>query len=760
MAVLEKRSDDVSINGQVCEVGFNIMASAEAFEILSDRIYPNKIKAVVRELSTNAVDATIDARKVSKIHQWIKEEALISHIADALHENSDYVNKEVEAFTSIPNYDLSNWVEQAPLVHLPNSIEPWFSIRDYGTGLSHDFIMKLYTTYFWSDKKTSNDYTGCLGLGSKSPFAYTDHFTVTSYWNGEKRMYNAHLKNGFPSISIFLDDDGKEMVFPTEEPNGIEVQFAVKNSDFTEFGNEARRLYPYFKMPMKVVGNSSVSQYIDKINTKKAAGEYYKLGNNKTIEWGFRKESDYSDRGPKAIMGNIAYPISLQNKYNYSNIVQRLLDSSIDIVFPVGSLQITPSREQLSYKESTVKAIEVALEQIAEELAEKINDKIQSATSLWDARCLASEVFHTGDFQGFVSILSLGKLKWQGQEIGSSLHIQLKPDEGYTVYKFGEGGRTKRKEVTTFPLQRNALIYEIDLPKGSFTRLEILHGQKGNGVYGIEFSSKTARDKFIERLGMPANTTFPGTSSLPKPTVNQRASYSNDSKIFKYSQSHTRYAKRTHYSYWSKVDSTFQLSDGGVYVEMMRYKMKDKDGVELHPHHVTSLLNKLEDIKEIKPDVIGVRKQMVKQFVRSDDWVDFPTYCTNIMKVHNTKFSVGVHIANINEMNATNHFSEFEELIPYINQLEDGVLKDFLKKVEVMVASRTALPAESGDYQNFADYIGFKFNDPPTHKISQDVDNVLNTYPMLRYVLSSGVSDANMADVVKYLNGLDKTCSQ
>src|SRR5690606_13699946 len=127
------------------------------------------------------------------------------------------------------------------------------------------------------DKKTSNDYTGCLGLGSKCPFAYTDHFTVTSYWNGQKRMYNAHLSNGFPAMTIFSDDNGNPIVYETDEPNGLEVSIAVKASDFEEFANTAKKLYVFFKMPLEIIGNTPVKNAIQDILDKKASGEYYTL---------------------------------------------------------------------------------------------------------------------------------------------------------------------------------------------------------------------------------------------------------------------------------------------------------------------------------------------------------------------------------------------------------------------------------------------------------------------------------------------------
>ena len=41
---------------------FTIQANHKAFKILSDSLYKDKIKAVIRELSTNAIDAHVMAK--------------------------------------------------------------------------------------------------------------------------------------------------------------------------------------------------------------------------------------------------------------------------------------------------------------------------------------------------------------------------------------------------------------------------------------------------------------------------------------------------------------------------------------------------------------------------------------------------------------------------------------------------------------------------------------------------------------------------
>ncbi len=89
---LQNEVNSVVRSGDFEESNYTIEASAKAFSILSDGLYSNKIKAVIRELSTNAYDAHVDAGK-----------------------------------------------RDVPFsVTMPDRFNPYFAIRDFGTGLSHE----------------------------------------------------------------------------------------------------------------------------------------------------------------------------------------------------------------------------------------------------------------------------------------------------------------------------------------------------------------------------------------------------------------------------------------------------------------------------------------------------------------------------------------------------------------------------------------------------------------------------------------------
>ena len=302
--------------GQIGE--FRIRNSAKAFSILSSGLYANKIRAIVRELSCNAVD---------------------SHVA---------------AGRSNTPFD----------VHLPNTLEPWFAIRDYGTGLSHEQVTNIYTTYFESTKTNSNDFIGALGLGSKSPFSYTDNFTVTAIKDGRKGIYTAFInETGVPSIAKM----GEEA---TDEPAGVEVKFSVNDRwDFDKFRSEARTVYQYFKLQPVISGNADFTIPVI---------EY----DRKDIIPGVHSYKD--TRQSKAIMGNIAYPIDIPQAERNDKDIFAMLNCGLEMHFAIGELDFQASREGLSYIPQTVNAIKAKLEAVNAALSEVLSGEASAITNDWE----------------------------------------------------------------------------------------------------------------------------------------------------------------------------------------------------------------------------------------------------------------------------------------------------------------------------------------------------------------------------------------
>ena len=318
--ILNNAPQHEAIVSNVSEIGeFRIRNSAKAFSILSSGLYANKVRAIIRELSCNAVDSHVAAGKA-----------------------------------------------ETPFdVHLPNALEPHFAIRDYGTGLSHEQVTQIYTTYFESTKTNSNEFIGALGLGSKSPFSYTDNFTVTAIQAGRKGIYSAFINaQGVPSIALMMQE-------ATDELSGVEVKFSVNERyDFDKFRQEARQVYTHFSLKPVVSGNSDFRfDLIDYESRDIIAGVHAVKGG----------------RGSTAVMGNIAYPIDIPAADNSIDAnVRALLQCGLELHFGIGELDFQASREGLSYIPSTIAAIKAKLEQLNAALTVVLAKEADVIDNLWD----------------------------------------------------------------------------------------------------------------------------------------------------------------------------------------------------------------------------------------------------------------------------------------------------------------------------------------------------------------------------------------
>lgn len=220
---------------------------AKIAEILRKSTYSDEISAVIREISTNAADAHVEA--------------------------------------GIPNTPIQ--------VTLPSSINSEFSVRDFGKGMSREKMIRVFSRYGASTKNHDNSQTGGFGIGCKSPFAYGDNFVVTCFCVESdelkyKTVYNAILcENGCGKIVVL----SKEL---TDEPTGVLVTVSVKESDIYNFRVKATNIYKFFKVTPVIDGGNF------KIN--KFEGFQY----SKENEWAVRRE-DIS----RWIMGNVAYPIDI-----------------------------------------------------------------------------------------------------------------------------------------------------------------------------------------------------------------------------------------------------------------------------------------------------------------------------------------------------------------------------------------------------------------------------------------------------------------
>ena len=316
---LHTKTNTITKSENFVESNYSIDATAKAFAILSDGLYSNKILAVVRELSTNAYD---------------------SHVAAGCSEKP---------------FDVT----------LPTSLDHEFSIRDYGTGLSKEDCMSLYTTYFRSDKTDSNDAVGCLGLGSKSPFAYTDQFMVESFHNGSHMTFSAYKNENDEPVFALLSEQY------TDEPNGLRVSFATEVGDSVNFKYEAENVWKHFV----TTPNANIDIEVVSQGDAIMSGDDWQICNK--VNRGYGKN--------ELVMGQIAYELDHDQ---FEGEVNDMLWRGYGLIIyaNIGDVDITPSRESLSYNTRTKDFIHNKIKNILEEISTQTQEYIDESPTLWDAR--------------------------------------------------------------------------------------------------------------------------------------------------------------------------------------------------------------------------------------------------------------------------------------------------------------------------------------------------------------------------------------
>lgn len=321
---LQTRETNTQLSGNTTAPRtFTINANDVAFGVLSSGLYNDKIRAIIRELACNAWDAHVMAGK-----------------------------------KDVP-FD----------IHLPTDLEPFFRITDYGTGLSHDDVMNLYCTYFASNKNQSNDVVGAMGLGSKSPFCYTQAqdepqgFTVVSRFQNVKRIYSAYVEGGAPTIVCLSEEE-------TTEPNGLEIQFAVNTEDVWEFENKAKKALEFFSPAPNV-----------NIEGFEADRQEYAI---KTNLWGLRKEDTFS--GLRAIQGMVQYNVGSIDVSRMSLEQQQVSELPLDLFFCIGDLSVAASRETLSNDQRTINNILTMLTNIHTDMIEETRKTLDTCEYAWQAR--------------------------------------------------------------------------------------------------------------------------------------------------------------------------------------------------------------------------------------------------------------------------------------------------------------------------------------------------------------------------------------
>lgn len=449
---IQEQEVDVTMSNDLEEGSFYIQATPEAFEALSGGLYKNRILAPIRELSANAYD---------------------SHAKKNLTEPGS-IDKPFD-------------------VHVPNSFDPTFAIRDYGVGLSEEEINTVFRGYFNSTKKNSNDFVGCLGLGSKSPFAYVQSFVVKSFYNGKCFIYNCYKNSkNCPSITKMGEVD-------TTEPNGLHISFPVASGDFYSFKTEIARAFTFYKVKPNIIGSDvKINQYD------------YILSNDK---FGILKNSSSASL---IVMGNIAYPFETKefysSSYRFNSEETKLVNWGVHLFVPIGSVSMASSREALTYTPETMSTIKQHLALAVDSLKEEVANKAKSIKTIWEARLYCNSATENVLNRIIVDSNSRGfTMNWGGQQVSDIYKVKSAtnpPSSVMSVFlekawrRSNKGELILRKnEIESIRASEDLVIIVNDMKLGAYTATHRYLLDKAN-QRAVLISNDYGKG-FLEEFGVP-----------------------------------------------------------------------------------------------------------------------------------------------------------------------------------------------------------------------------------------------------------------
>ena len=219
-------------------------------------------------------------------------------------------------------------------IQAPNELNDfYFSVRDYGDSMDDDTIKNVYMRVNASTKSGNNNAIGGFGIGSKTPWAYTDTFILKTFLNGLETQYG--LVKGRSSVSVVYQGE-------TDQENGTEVIFKTKERDKSYFENAIRRI----SLCAKVKPEVNISKSLD-FNQRVDISPTVSL-----VESDILSDDLYLNLGGVLYGVNNGFIYNSDSPWRHSYMYDRITnlvsyDAAVVINLPVGAIMPLQTREGL-----------------------------------------------------------------------------------------------------------------------------------------------------------------------------------------------------------------------------------------------------------------------------------------------------------------------------------------------------------------------------------------------------------------------------
>jgi hypothetical protein len=199
MRIEKDKSQVIQFNEQGSD-GPKSFSIAEDAQFLVDaliNLYEKPIPSIVREICSNAYDATV--------------------------ENVELDKSKTDKF----------------VVYLDAKK---FIVQDFGMGMSPEFIKNSYSQIGYSTKRNSDTQIGAFGVGKLSVFTYSDTIMLTTVHNRVRYEYVL-----FKDTTINVDLLSSTPLPEDSDEVGTRIEISLKKDDYSQFDDAVKKQLRYFK---------------------------------------------------------------------------------------------------------------------------------------------------------------------------------------------------------------------------------------------------------------------------------------------------------------------------------------------------------------------------------------------------------------------------------------------------------------------------------------------------------------------------------
>lgn len=694
---------------------FTIAATGKAFRILSDGLYSDKIRAVVRELSCNARDSHVAAKNAN------------------------------------------HWE-----MHLPTSSEQWFSITDYGTGMSDADVNAIYTRYFASTKTSSNDYVGQLGLGSKSPFSYTNEFFVTSRHKGIATQYRMYFDaTDTPRIEKIGSGFSSD--------SGVTVKFDVKYSDISRWASKAVEVLQWFDQ--KPIQTGAAINFINMLPPA-YSGKGWRVWHKKF----------WSGEANQALMGGVLYPINAYNlgsgviPREYIDPIYAMMELPVVIDFDIGEFEVSASRESIGYDTRTIDNITARLIAVVDDIKAKLWHIVESQSTRWNARIAYGSIFNEQDSGAtlYKMFKDYDKPVHSGQIIKSQSFVldmttlaanNIISNESLEIRTFAVDKKSAKS--TTKPhinCAANTIIMFDDLKRGSHARIKDYHVAKRLENNIIVFKHNDDINTVLNQLG---HTEYMLTSTLTAPEKKARI---KSPEVWRMNGKFDN-GRRA----WEPAGEVI-ASDTNVcyYLPMSMWDVEFKKGCSSTPPG--SVMRVVEQAKQLKLipakfHIYGIRSKNVENIKNNPNWVNLGTLLHNHAVILSTdtnylnSIAKNVELAAIDTIMSKSMGSAVSHLTSSMYRIAPKLKykdSDFVKFFNELATLRGTGSSNTNVITDLCRYFSVKVQEPTfdSERVTK-AEFVSKKYNLLKHIdygisyYNKTISDDKIAAIVDYIDAVD-----